>query len=57
MVQYQFQIIDDDFLQTPTQQFFSYKHNALLFGHHYAQAHTNNVNKTQVLLQTTGGDI
>ena len=25
------------------------------FGHHYAQTNTNNVNKTRVLLQTTGG--
>ena len=24
-------------------------------GHHYPQANTNNVNKTQALLQTTGG--
>jgi hypothetical protein len=24
-------------------------------GHHYTQTHTNNVNKTRALLQTTGG--
>ena len=33
------------------------KHNAICVGHHYEQTHTDNVNKTQVLLQTTGGDI
>ena len=30
-------------------------HNTVCFGHHYAQANTNNVNKTWALLQTTGG--
>ena len=30
-------------------------HNTICVGHHYAQAKTNNVNKTCVLLQTTGG--
>jgi hypothetical protein len=29
--------------------------NTLCVGHHYAQANTNKVNKTQTLLQTTGG--
>jgi hypothetical protein len=31
------------------------KNNTICIGHHYAQANTNNVNKTPVLLQTTGG--
>ena len=31
------------------------KLNTLFVGHHYAQASTNNVNKTWALLQTTGG--
>ena len=31
------------------------KHNTICAGYHYAQANTNNVNKTCVLLQTTGG--
>ena len=30
------------------------KHNTIPVGHHYAQANTNNVNKTWTLLQTTG---
>ena len=30
-------------------------HNTICVGHHYAQVNTNNVNKTWVLLQTTGG--
>ena len=29
--------------------------NTMCVGHHYLQANTNNVNKTRVLLQTTGG--
>ena len=31
------------------------KHNTICVCHHYAQANTNNVNKTWALLQTTGG--
>ena len=31
------------------------KHNTICVGHHYMQTNTNNVNKTQALLQTTGG--
>ena len=31
------------------------KHNAICVEHHYAQANTNNVNKTWALLQTTSG--
>jgi len=31
------------------------KHNTICVGHHYAQANTNNVNKTCALLQITGG--
>ena len=31
------------------------KHNAICVGHRYAQASTNNVNKTWALLQTNGG--
>ena len=31
------------------------KHNTIYVGYHYAQTHTNNVNKTWALLQTTGG--
>jgi hypothetical protein len=31
------------------------KYNTICVGHHYAQANTNNVNKTWALLQTTGG--
>ena len=31
------------------------KHNTICVGHHYTQTNTNNVNKTRVLLQTTGG--
>jgi len=31
------------------------KHNTICVGHRYAQANTNKVNKTWVLLQTTGG--
>jgi len=31
------------------------KHNTICVGHHYTQTNTNNVNKTWVLLQTTGG--
>ena len=31
------------------------KHNTLCVGHHYMQANTKNVNKSWVLLQTTGG--
>ena len=31
------------------------KNTAQCVGHHYAQANTNNVNKTWALLQTTGG--
>ena len=30
--------------------------NTIAVGHHYAQTNTNNVNKTRVLLQTTGGN-
>jgi hypothetical protein len=30
------------------------KHNTICVGHHYPQANTNNVNKTCVLLHTTG---
>jgi hypothetical protein len=30
-------------------------HNTICVGHHYAQSNSNNVNKTWVLLQTTGG--
>ena len=30
-------------------------HNTIRVRHHYAQANTNNVNKTWALLQTTGG--
>ena len=30
------------------------KQNITCVGHHYAQTNTNNVNKTRVLLQTTG---
>jgi hypothetical protein len=29
--------------------------NTIYVGHHYTQTNTNNVNKTWVLLQTTGG--
>jgi hypothetical protein len=32
------------------------KHNTICVGHHYTQTNTNNVNKTYVLLQTTGGN-
>ena len=32
-----------------------HKHNSICVGHHYAQANTNNVNKTRSLIQTTGG--
>jgi hypothetical protein len=28
--------------------------NTICVGHHYAQANTNNINKTRVLLQATG---
>ena len=31
------------------------KHNTTFVGHHYMQTDTNNINKTGVLLQTTGG--
>ena len=31
------------------------KHNTICVEHHYKQANTNNVDKTRVLLQTTGG--
>ena len=31
------------------------KQNAICVGHHYTQTDTNNVNKTRVPLQTTGG--
>ena len=31
------------------------KHNTICVGHHYKQASTSNVDKTRVLLQTTGG--
>ncbi len=31
------------------------KQNTICVGHHYTQTNTNNVNKTRVLLQTTGG--
>ena len=31
------------------------KHNTICVGHHYTQTNTNNVNKTSVFLQTTGG--
>jgi hypothetical protein len=31
------------------------KHNTIFVGHHHGQANTNNVNKTRVLLHTTGG--
>ena len=31
------------------------KTNTIYVGHHYAQANTNNVNKTWTLQQTTGG--
>ena len=31
------------------------KNKTICIGHHYTQANTNNVNKTPVLLQTTGG--
>jgi len=31
------------------------KHNTICVGHHYTQTNTNDVNKTSVLLQTTGG--
>jgi predicted carbohydrate-binding protein with CBM5 and CBM33 domain len=30
-------------------------HNTICVRHHYTRTNTNNVNKTQVLLQTTGG--
>ena len=30
------------------------QHNTICVGHYYAQARTNNANKTRVLLQTTG---
>ena len=30
-------------------------HNTICVGHHDSQTNTNNVNKTWVLLQTTGG--
>ena len=32
------------------------KHNTIYVGHHFKQTNTNNVNKTWVLLQTTGGE-
>ena len=32
------------------------KHNTICVGHHYVQTYTNNVNNTQVILQTTGGN-
>ena len=31
------------------------KHNTVCIGHHYIRTNTNNINKTRVLLQTTGG--
>jgi hypothetical protein len=31
------------------------KHSTICVGHHYAQASTNNLNKTSALLHTTGG--
>ena len=31
------------------------KHNTICVGHHCTQTNTNNVNKTCILLQTTGG--
>ena len=31
------------------------KHNTICIGHHYAQANSNNVNKTWALPQTTEG--
>ena len=31
------------------------KHNTICVGHPYAQANTNNIDKTCALLQTTGG--
>jgi len=31
------------------------KNNTIYLGYHYAQTSTNSVNKTRVLLQTTGG--
>ena len=31
------------------------KHNTIYVGHHFKQTNTNNVNKTRVFLQTTGG--
>ena len=33
------------------------KHYTICVGHHYMQTHTNNVNKTCALLQTTAGGI
>ena len=33
----------------------SKKHNIICVGHHYAKTNTNNVNKTHMLIQTTGG--
>ena len=32
-----------------------HKQYTICVGHHYAQANTNNVNKTRALLQTAGG--
>ena len=32
------------------------KHNTICVGHNYTQTNTNNVNKTWVLLKTTGGE-
>ena len=40
-----------DYVQRKTKQ----KHNTICVGHHYAQTNRNNVYKTCVLLQTTGG--
>ena len=31
------------------------KHHSICVEHHYTQTNTNNVNKTRVLVQTTGG--
>ena len=32
------------------------KNNTICVGHHYTQTHSNNVNKTWALLQTTGSN-
>jgi len=48
-------VLDTTIYKKQDEDKYNKTHNTICVGHHYAQRSKNNVNKTRVLLQTSGG--